>query len=141
MQETINEIKRRGWDGIRGDYSGGHDEGGIQSMEGIILKQGVDPETVFDTDNHLPYDEYTERENNIAYKFNLKYPEWNKFPEINETLHQVYGSYAGEFECHGDFWVTRDGKYDFRGREGEMKWEDIAIRSNVGDDTSLECLS
>ena len=138
MQKTIDEINRRGWHGIRGEYSGGHDEGGIQSMEGIILKQGVDPKTVFHTEEkHLSYEEHTERENNIAYKFTLKYEEWNKFPEVSKQVTDVYGGFAFDGECFGDFWVTRNGVWHMEGKQGEMVYEDITIASNVGDE---ECL-
>ena len=137
MQETIDEINRRGWHGIRGDYSGGNDEGGIQSMEGITLKQGVDPKTVFHTEKNLPYEEYTERENNIAYKLNLKYEEWDDFPEVSEKITDVYGTFCGEFECFGDYWVTRNGVWHIEGKEGEMAYENVIIATNADDE---ECL-
>ena len=144
VQQTIDEINKRGWHGIRGRYTGGNDEGGIDSMEGIILKEGVNPKTVFHAERDLSYAEIQLKNNNIAHTFPMangdwlkRREEWDSFPLVDAFLSVWYETYAGNFECFGDYWVTRKGVYHYDGDEGEMKYEHVIIASNVGD---AECL-
>ena len=44
-QELINNLRRTKLDAIIGHYSGGNDEGGIETIEAIILKRDSLPTT------------------------------------------------------------------------------------------------
>tara|TARA_Y100000996_G_scaffold89190_1_gene62532 strand:- start:132 stop:608 length:477 start_codon:yes stop_codon:yes gene_type:complete len=134
MQITIDEINKRGFDILLGTYEGGNDQGGFEYAKLIKLgdeqtiEDWLDKYTELTDETYLvggevmpvrELNKYDTRINDILHHQDEYSKQWTVkdvdtysdriCEEIEKVLLNEYGTWCGDFEAQGTFYVTKKG--------------------------------